>query len=252
MQTSLPEAKARELDDLDARVGSARWVVPTFMVIVGAVFFVATHAGLVWMNQYLSRADGALIVLLPQTAIWRFFPGFGALAFSYEITLQIWTSFAGAAVVQNYNRWSMLKSTLSGGRYAGLDGRKALRWLSVVVAMPIGALTILALPMHAALKASAIRDCGYGFTTCRIYPYGDAVRMTTIQGFRNRDGKLTRRAGIVLDFRDGRRWSSADWGNFRDSVDPTLTRYLTERVPLSMNYAESDADLPPVGNPQVQ
>jgi hypothetical protein len=50
--------------------------------------------------------------------------------------------------------------------------------------------------------------------------------MTVIDGFRQRDGKLVKRAGIVLDFADGRRWSSAAISNFEPNVDPELLKYI--------------------------
>jgi hypothetical protein len=52
-----------------------------------------------------------------------------------------------------------------------------------------------------------IRDCGYAFAPCKIYRFADARRMTIIDGFRDRDSRLIRRAGIVIDFSDGQRWS---------------------------------------------
>lgn len=70
--------------------------------------------------------------------------------------------------------------------------------------------------------------------------------MTIIEGFRNRDGKLTRRAGIVIDFSDGNRWSSADYGDFRAGVDPALADFLQGKTHLDYDYAETEADIPPL------
>jgi hypothetical protein len=240
----LAETQARELNELDPKIGNARWTFTAAMVAIGFILAWATHACLVWENRHLANADHAQITLLPQTAIWWFFPGFGALSLSYEITLQIWSLFAGKEAVRKYNRWSQLTTQLQGGRYAGTNPRSALRWLALLIACPIGVLTVLALPMHVALGQTAIRDCGYAFRPCEVYPYAQAMRMTTIEGFRNRNGELTPRAGIILDFRDGRRWSSADSGDFRTSVDPVLDRFLEEKVPLPMRYAKSAEDAP--------
>jgi hypothetical protein len=68
--------------------------------------------------------------------------------------------------------------------------------------------------------------------------------MTLVEGFRDRDGRLRPRAGIVLDFADGRRWSSADMGDFRNSVDPALSTYLVERTGLPLEHAETASDIP--------
>ena len=57
---------------------------------------------------------------------------------------------------------------------------------------------VLALPMHAAVRQNDIRDCGYAFATCKVYRDADARRMTMIEGFRDRNGKLTSRAASSL------------------------------------------------------
>lgn len=66
---------------------------------------------------------------------------------------------------------------------------------------------------------------------------------------RDRDGKLTRRAGIVIDFSDGRRWSSADIGDFNERLDPALEQFLENRTHLLYNYAQTEADIPPLPTP---
>src|SRR5258708_3254851 len=72
--------------DLTNRFGGTQWIVGISMVLVGVLFFFTTHAIFVWLNQYLAAADGpAEFTLWPQKAIWWFFPGFGALALSWEI-----------------------------------------------------------------------------------------------------------------------------------------------------------------------
>jgi len=70
--------------------------------------------------------------------------------------------------------------------------------------------------------------------------------MTIIDGFRTRDGELTRRAGIVIDFADGRRWSSADVGDFNKRVEPAFEELLENKTRLDYNYAQTEADIPPL------
>jgi hypothetical protein len=106
--------------------------------------------------------------------------------------------------------------------------------------------------MHAALRRQDIRVCGYGWSKCRTFEYSKAVQMTQIKGFRDRDGKLQPPAGIVLDFSDGRRWSSADMGDFRNSVDPALSAFLIERTRLPLKQAESEMDIPKANSTNSQ
>jgi hypothetical protein len=239
-----PSARLSEtqLSALDARFQQTKWVVGISMIAVAVLFAWTTHHLLVSLNRYLAASDGpeTSLRLWPQTAIWWFFPGFGAVALCWEITLKLWSAFGQGDTARSYRLWS-------DGR-AGFDCTRILRWMALVTALPIGVFTVLALPMHTALRHQDIRVCGYAWAGCKTFEYSKAVRMTLIEGFRDRDGKLHPRAGIVLDFADGRRWSSADIGDFSKSVDPALSAYLIERTGLPLEQAETEMDIPKVNS----
>jgi hypothetical protein len=97
--------------------------------------------------------------------------------------------------------------------------------------------------MHTALRQQDIRACGYAWAKRQTFDYSRAVRMTQIEGFRDRDGKLNHRAGIVVDFADGRRWSSANTGDFHDLVDPVLRAFLIQRTRLPLEQAQAEVDI---------
>jgi hypothetical protein len=230
------------LSDLELRFSGTQWIVAVSMVIVGFLFAIGAHAAIVGLNRAIAAADGpARIYLWPQSAIWWFFPGIGALALSWEITLQIWSALGGREDASLYAQWTSLK--------AGFDSTRILRWMAVLIALPIGILTVLELSVHTALTQEEIRDCGYAFGSCKIYRYADAQRKTIIDGFRDRDSKLIRRAGIVIDFKDGRRWSSASIGDFSAHIDPALEGILEDRIHLPYNYAQTEEDISPLLNP---
>jgi len=235
-----PSARLSEtqLSALDARFQQTKWVVGISMIVVAVLFAWTTHHLLVPLNRYLAASDGpeTSLRLWPQTAIWWFFPGFGAVALCWEITLKLWSAFGQGDTARSYRLWS-------DGR-AGLDCTRIQRWMALVIALPIGVFTVLALPMHTALRHQDIRVCGYAWAGCKTFEYSKAVRMTLIEGFRDRDGRLHPRAGIVLDFADGRRWSSADIGDFSKSVDAALSDYLIERTGLPLEQAETEMDIP--------
>jgi hypothetical protein len=234
----------KSFDDLESRFNTARWLFPLCMVAVGITLSWATHIALSWLNQYFAeRESPGALQLLPQTAIWWFFPGFAALAFAYELTLQLWSTFGSRGDADSYSDWANLKTARSSG-WGRIDYRKSLRWLFLVVAVPIGVFTALALPMHTSLGPDSIHDCGYAFAKCRIYPYIAAQRVTVIQGFRSRDGSFTARAGIVVDFNGDKRWSSADIGNFHHSVDSLLVQIVQAKTHLPIHFAETPADIP--------
>ena len=64
--------------------------------------------------------------------------------------------------------------------------------------------------------------------------------LAALVGFRNREAK---RAGTVIDFADARRWSSADIGDFRDSVDPSFTEFLEKKTRLPLDHVQTEADI---------
>jgi len=228
----------QQLLALDPQFQDIKWVVGVAMVAVGFVFFSVTYYVLVSLNRYLAFRDGpnAVLRIWPENAIWWFFPMLGAISLCWEITLQLWSAFGQRETAKLYRLWS-------DGR-AGFDCTRILRGLALFIAGPIGVFTVLALPMHMTLRQQDILDCGYAWKGCESFEYANAMRMTEIEGCRDRDGKLHRRAGIVLDFVDGRRWSSAEIGEFRNSVDPKLSAFLRERTRLSLEHAEEEADIP--------
>lgn len=221
---------------LNEQFRSTQWIVGFAMVIVGIAFYWLTHLALVETNRALAASEGAAhFVLLPQTAIWWFFPGLGALSLMWELTLLIWSIFGDKEKADLYDAWSAQK--------AGFDSRRVLRIMALFIALPIGLLTFLALPMHDTLHETEIRSTGFAWRNVSVYRYSDARRMTIIEGFRTRDGKLTRRAGVVVDFRDGRRWSSADSGDFKEAVDPALVDFLQQRTGLPVQQSETESDI---------
>lgn len=226
-----------QLSALDERFRHTKWMVGISMVVVMVAFAWITHQVFVSLNRYLAASDGSgtLIRLWPSNAIWWFFPGFGALALCWEITFQLWSVF---------DRDSARSCRLWSDARAGIESTQILRCMAIVVALPIGLFTVLALPMHTALRQQDIRVCGYAWAKCQTFDYSKAVRITQIDGFRDRDGKFNRRAGIVVDFDDGRRWSSAEIGDFHDTVDSELRAFLIERTRLSLEQAETEADVP--------
>jgi hypothetical protein len=225
------------IEDLDARFALTQWVVGITMVLIGGAIAWATHAVLVNLNRFVATLEGpSEFVLLPQTAVWWFLPGFAAVALAWEITLGAWSSIGDKKEVELYNYWTVTK--------AGFDSTRILRIMAVVIVLPIAILTALDIPEHAALRGDEIRARGYGLGSVQSYRYSDARRMTIIRGFRDRNGKMTRRAGVVLDFSDGRRWSSADLGDFEPSVDPKLVSFLQAKVGLQPEHADTESDIP--------
>jgi hypothetical protein len=231
--------KQYSLPELDVRFRTTKWIVGLSMPLVGIVFAVASYRILLTSNRLLAAADGMPeYMLLPEKAIWWFVPLFGALALMWPITKWLWTTFGDSDEAQLYTYWSSLKS--------GYDTEKVSRFLNIFLVLPVAIFTVLALSMHISFTGNEIRECGYAFARCKTYPYENARRITAIEGYRSREGKLEHRACIVVDFSDGRRWSSAEIGDAKDSVDPQLKGFLQSKIHLPFNYAQTMADIPPL------
>lgn len=241
-------------DALYQRFRPLSWRINVTLLVVMVSFALSTGFLLSHTNKWLAVLNGPRAIhLLPETAIWWFFPGFGALACSYEITLQIFSRFLGNKTIDLYNDWA--NNNTRGwvrSRYQGIDTRRVLRWMMGGIALPIGLFVLLALPMHANVGSETIQDCGYAFKPCTVYSLSRVSRITEIAGFRDRSGRLLNRAGLILDFKDGRRWSSATWGDWSNHVDPALENALLQRTGLPIGYALTEEEIPPLGSQPPQ
>jgi hypothetical protein len=237
----LPARKTKPRTHLDSDGAvedftSANVAVYTCMIVVGVAFAFFVHRALVATSRYFAAADGpAAFQFFPSGAIWWFLPGFGALCLSWEITLFLWSVLGDRNRVVRFVDWTSER--------AGYDSTRALRWMALLVAMPITIATVLAIPMHATLRANDIVVGHYATLARQNLPYSQARRLMLIDGFRDRSGKFSAHAGMIVDFSNGWRWNSADIGDFESKVDPSLIEFLQRRTGLPVEHAETEAGL---------
>jgi hypothetical protein len=206
------------------------------MVVVMIAFAFFSHQALVAANRHLAEADGpASFRLLPSSAIWWFFPGFGALCFSWEITLLAWSLLGGSSRVTRFIDWT--------NERAGYDSTRALRWMGLLLAMPIGVATLLAIPMHSSVRDNDIVVGRYAKFTVQYLPYSQASSLAQVDGFRGRNGKFSAHAEMIVDFNNGTRWRSADNRDFTPEPDPGLAEFLQLKTGLPVGHFETEADL---------
>ena len=235
-------------EELEDRFMPLRGRIIGGMIAIMIIFFVVSWLALSGANKLIPAAHGsATILYLPTFVIWTFFPFFGCLSLSWELTLQAMRLLRGREETDVFSDWTNRTTAFWGkGSWPGIDSRRVLRWMSLLITLPIGVLTVLALNMHAEVGPNSIRDCGYAFKSCLVYPLGDARRMTAVTGFRDRDGKIVRRPGIVVDFKDGRRWSSTSWNDSSKAVDTGLANFLIGKTGLPLDSIEAEDDLLPL------
>jgi len=243
-----PGIKPPVMDEeaLEDRFLPLRGKIITGMILIGILVGLLIYCSLVGLNRLLASLDGpAQFRYYPESAIWWFLPGFGAITLCWELTLQLWALFVGHDLVDTFSNWTNNTTKFWGsGSYPGMDSRKVLRWIALLIVLPIGVFTVLALNMHATLDDNSIRVCGYAFKACSVHPYSDIRRMTAIRGSYDDKGQLRPGAGIVLDFSDGLRWSSADWDSYRKAQDLRLVDLLLKKTDLAIGNADVEKDIP--------
>ncbi len=233
---SAPAAPSPPLAELGCPVRMTQWIVGAAMLGIGFLIFISLHQVLVIANQYFASLDGpANFILLPQSAIWFFLPGFAAITLTWDLTLWGWSVFGSKELALQYEYWSNAK--------AGFNATRVLRIMTAVVVLPIAGFTALALPEHDSLQETVIRSHGYGWVGAKTFNYSNARALAVIDGFRDRDGRLTKRAGCVLYFPEGRKWSSAKIGDFKLTVDSKLLDFLEAKTRLRPKYAETEAEI---------
>jgi hypothetical protein len=243
LHASLPAANMAPPDpkyaDEDGKFGSRYLVVQIFIVVVGIFFALSTDRALVRLNRYIGALDGpADFRIWPSWAMWWFLAGFGAVTLAWPIVLQFWADFISRPAANSFNYWW--------AQSVGYDTTRAVERLALFLTAPIGIFTLLALPTHVSLRKNDIRDCGLAIVPCKVFVYSDARRITLFDAVVNRDGEVVRGAGILIDFKDGRRWSSTEIGDDSDSVDPALLEVLKRKIHVQLHHARSEADIPPL------
>jgi hypothetical protein len=207
--------------------GATNWAVYTCMIAVGIAFAFLVNRALVTANRSFAEAVGpATFRLLPVAPIWWFFAGIGALCLSWEITLFLWSLFGDRNRIGRFIDWTHQRG--------GFDSTRALRWMALLLALPIGVATLLAIPIHSSLCDDNIVVGHYAQLARQCLTYSRARRVALVDGLRDRSGKFAARAEIIVDFDDGSRWRSADNRDFTPEVDSGLAEFLQRKTGASL------------------
>ncbi len=209
-----------------------QWVVGAVVLLVGIVLGFMTYEALVWANRSLAlRGGSTTFVLLPSKWIWFFLPLLGAISLAWELTLRLWSRWADSRQVRAYENWSNAK--------AGFDGRRVLRILAMVIVLPIGIATVLAIPIHTCIDERGISIGHFGTLRTTTHAFSEVSSVTTTDGLRLRDGSLQKGPAIVLDFSDGTRWSSASNRDPERSVNGALLAFIQQKTHLRIKHIEA-------------
>jgi hypothetical protein len=240
-----------QIYNLEAQFAGQQTLINLSCIPTGIAFVFLAHAALIAANRWFINSDGITGYRVPyQPVIWWFFPGFGALCLCFEISLQIWALFVGHTTVNLYSEWDSRQPKKARGGIAYYDARKVLRWFTVLIAIPIGILSGLALRMHTTFSNGGIHAYGYAFAAPVFHSYADLRRVTLLQGVRSKHGKLIDRPSYVLDFADGHRWSQTNWDDSAKSIQRSLATILSQHSNLPIGNVTAIEDLRLLDSPR--
>lgn len=232
-----------QVEDLEAQFPVQQTYVNLSCFLSGLAFALVTHFVLVKASQSLIASDGIGGYHIPyQSYIWWFFPGFGALCLCFEITLQVWAIFVGRRVVNLYSEWDSRQPKKSRGDIVYYDARKVLRWFTLLIVLPVGIFSGLALNMHTTFGDDGIHEFGYAFAAPVFHSYSDVQDITLIRGKYDKHGKFFERPYFVVGFADGHSWIQSDWDDTASSVGG-LKAVLTQKSHISIGDAITIQDM---------
>jgi hypothetical protein len=231
-----------EREDLWASFRDHRWIINVCNTILAAVLIFLFHALLIAISQRLAGpASPGTIQLFPDPIIWWTWPFFAGICFAWEVTILLWAAFGNARMARLYRIWAQgLTFNYKGSEFNAIGFN---RWFILLFVLPGAVAIALALDMHAIVGTTSITDCGYASTTCKILPYSEIKSIAYIAA--NDAGKHRIPARLAIEFKGGQTWSSAEWGEENDDVDPAAVRFLARRVPLPITGIEALKDAPP-------
>ncbi|MGD0829680.1 MAG: hypothetical protein ABR907_01970, partial [Terracidiphilus sp.] len=231
-----------EREDIWASFSNCRHLFQFWNLVVGLIFSFGSYLALFAINKKLAgTATSSEIQLFPSPWLWCFFPAFGGFCLAWHVRVILWSIFGNSRMARLYRIWARRKSGGETNVYAVATFN---RWFIRLIVLPLGFFMILALNMHATLGPEAIRECGYAFKPCTVFKYSDFSRITKVA--RHVTANNTTGAMLVLDFKDGRRWSTGDWGDEIDDVDPAVVRFLEQKTSLPIVSANRIEEIPAV------
>ena len=234
-----------QIDDCEAKFSSWQNFVNLCCAATAVLFLVGTRYALLFASRALANSDGLSgLHIHYQQDLWWFFPTIGAVSLSFEIVLQIWSLFIGRGIVNLYVEWAARQPKRYRGGETYYDSRKLFRWFTLVLALPIGILTVLALRAHTTFAEDGMHEYDYAFAAPKIYTYSQMRQVAQVDGVLSKHYKFIPRPYVVIDFADGHRWSQHNWDDSTLGLTAALRAKLKEHTSLPFADVLILEDLP--------
>jgi hypothetical protein len=234
-----------EREDLEARLRDMQGSVNICTVLTFFAFFLLCHYILLALSNHLTNSDPDAMLAIPyQPAIWWFFPAVGGLTMAWELTLQFWSLFGHRKAADQYREIAKTFIGSYRGQLGAYQVQIFMRWSALLLALPIGVLTLLALNMHTSFEAQKLRECGYAFRPCELHPYSEVRSITHVSGIINSHGHYIERPNVVVVFRDGYRWNSSKYEPANRTIIGKIESLLTQRTGLPLESVAIESAIP--------
>jgi hypothetical protein len=176
-------------------------------------FFVFREANYLW-----ARLDGPAQLRTYETqAVWFFFPAFAAMSVPWPLTIwmlrRLGRNDEADAICDESNRKS------------GFNSYRVMVWFSCWVVVPIGVVTLMAIPIHLSIGDSEVRVGRYAKWSSERFRYDQAVRARLVSVAETRGGQRVMTRNLLIDFSDGRTLDSSVGRDGRETVVCCRKRY---------------------------
>jgi len=189
-------------------------------------------------NHLWAKMDGpATLRLYPPNVIWCFAPGFAALAIPWPLT--VW-------LLRRLGRTDEADSvTAESSTSTGFDSFKIMKWLSIGIVGPIALFTLLATPKHLSISSTGATLGSYASLQREAFTFDKAKRAISIDGYRDRSGKLIPARDLLIYFANGRRLDANAGGDGGTRVRDDVVQLLLARTGLHPEHASTERDILP-------
>jgi hypothetical protein len=205
-------------------------------VVLALQFFVLRG-----LNHFWASLEGPSILTqyAPQV-VWCFLPAFAALAVPRPLTV---------LCLRKVGRWQEADTIEDeADSKGGMNTFRVTKWLSVGLVGPIALFTFLAVPIHLSIGDSEVRVGHYASLVTERFPLNEAKRLTIIDGYRLRDGRVRPAKDVILDFADGRRLRANQIGDGGTDVRNDVMELLILKTDLAPEHALTEEDVPPLSS----
>jgi len=233
-----PSKKAIEFSISTEEPVSGWWTGLSIVLWLGSigVIMLGTVASTRALNDVIALIQGpAEFRLVPTWAWWYLYGGFAGLSLSW---LVIAPAMRFLMTPDKFARW-----TRGHDRQAGFDTERAMRFLALAIMGPYTLAFLPSVGCHTRFSEGDIGIQTYAQIREVRYGYGDVAATMIVKGGRDRSGEFYKDPQIVIDFKDGRRWSSGDGFRDPEDINPDLAAFIAIKTGLAFRYIEAKQDL---------